>query len=418
MREGYKETSVGVIPEDWEVVKLGKITTEYKEKCVEDNQFEVLTSSNRGLMLQTDYYGENRLTTRSTIGFNICPNNYLTYRSRSDNGSFTFNRNTLGFTGLISKYYPVFYANNGNNSYLEIMCNWYSEEFSKYSVGTSQKVLSYNAISDCFVANPPLPEQEKIASILTIVDDKIESIDKQIESATELKKGLMQKLFQEGIGHSEFKDSPVGRIPAEWEVKKLKNCVNFIAGYAFSSKDFTDKGTQLVRMGNLYQNRLSLERNPVYLPDSFVNDNPRYVIKSGDIILSMTGTAGKEDYGFAVVIPQMNNVLLLNQRVVKLEWLDNCEQFYLAQYLWTRYFLDQLYSLPGGTKQANLSVKQIESIVIPLPSKDEQKQIADILTCADDKISVLKEKKEAYTKLKKGLMQKLLTGEVRVKVDA
>lgn len=414
MREGYKETSVGVIPQDWEVGSLG-------ENC------NINMGQSPSSDTYNDSYGLPLIQGNADIKNRVTfPRNYTSEPTKTCNiddiimtvrapvGAIAKSKHEACIGRGVCSITPQKTSIDYTYQYLIS----YEDQWSKLEQGSTFTAVNGADIKKLSIPLPPLPEQEKIASILTIVDDKIESIDKQIESATELKKGLMQKLFQEGIGHSEFKDSPVGRIPAEWEVKKLKNCVNFIAGYAFSSKDFTDKGTQLVRMGNLYQNRLSLERNPVYLPDSFVNDNPRYVIKSGDIILSMTGTAGKEDYGFAVVIPQMNNVLLLNQRVVKLEWLDNCEQFYLAQYLWTRYFLDQLYSLPGGTKQANLSVKQIESIVIPLPSKDEQKQIADILTCADDKISVLKEKKEAYTKLKKGLMQKLLTGEVRVKVDA
>ena len=68
---------------------------------------------------------------------------------------------------------------------------------------------------------PPLPEQQKIAAILSTVDEQISTTDKIIEKSKELKKGLMQKLFSEGIGHTEFKDTKVGRIPKDWEVIQL-----------------------------------------------------------------------------------------------------------------------------------------------------------------------------------------------------
>ena len=108
---------------DWEEIKLGKLLEEYKKKSKVDNEYPMLTSSNKGLMLQSDYYGENRLTARSSLGYNIIPVGYLTYRSRSDNSRFTFNLNNLGFTGLISTYYPVFKMTNCNNYFILSLLN-------------------------------------------------------------------------------------------------------------------------------------------------------------------------------------------------------------------------------------------------------------------------------------------------------
>ncbi|TKB05536.1 restriction endonuclease subunit S [Desulforhopalus sp. IMCC35007] len=98
---------------DWEEKRLGCLLEEFKGKSKTNDEYEVLTSSNKGLMKQSEYYGENRLTERENSGFNIIPEGFLTYRTRSDNRKFFFNENTLGVTGIISTYYPVFKMKNG-----------------------------------------------------------------------------------------------------------------------------------------------------------------------------------------------------------------------------------------------------------------------------------------------------------------
>jgi len=189
----FKDENGNDFPE-WEVKRLGEVLFEFKKQSVIDREFEVLTSSNTGLMKQTDYYGENRLTERSSEGFNVIPNNYLTYRSRSDNGRFTFNLNKLGFTGVISTYYPVFNS-NGDNRFFEEYLNYHWKEISIYSVGTSQRVLSFNSILSIEFHLPCLAEQTAIANFLSALDVKINQTQTQIEKTEIWKKGLLQKMF-------------------------------------------------------------------------------------------------------------------------------------------------------------------------------------------------------------------------------
>ena len=106
--EGYKKTKVGIVPVEWEVEQIGKYLVEYKEKSTENNQYPVLTSSRKGLMLQTDYFKDRQVTTENNTGYNIIPYGYLTFRSRTDDGRFVFNKNTIIDKGIISYFYPVF----------------------------------------------------------------------------------------------------------------------------------------------------------------------------------------------------------------------------------------------------------------------------------------------------------------------
>ncbi len=180
---------------DWEEKRLGKYIDEFREKSTSNNQFEVLTSSNKGLMKQNDYFGDNRLTERENIGFNIIPDGYLTYRSRSDNRKFSFNMNTLGFTGIISIYYPVFKIKDGASKFILELTNFYNHFIGRYSVGTSQTVLSLNDLRRIKFRLPCGKEQKKIAAFLEIIDKKIEKATSQITQTQQFKKGLLQQMF-------------------------------------------------------------------------------------------------------------------------------------------------------------------------------------------------------------------------------
>ena len=180
---------------DWQDEKLGKWLEEYKAKSTEENQFEVLTSSRTGLMKQSDYYGEGRITERSNLGFNVIPSGYLTFRSRSDDRQFFFNLNELGYTGIISTYYPVFKMNNDQNKFFIELSRFHKNRFGRQAVGTSQVVLSFNELKNIKFAMPCTEEQAKIAEFARALDKKLAAVDQQIELTQTFKKGLLQQMF-------------------------------------------------------------------------------------------------------------------------------------------------------------------------------------------------------------------------------
>ena len=203
-------------------------------------------------------------------------------------------------------------------------------------------------------------------------------------------------------------------VPKGWTLGTLKDLADTIMGYAFRSEDFVPTGIPLLRMGNLYQNTLDLNRNPVYLPDSFKVDYKRFLVSPGDLVMSMTGTMGKRDYGFTVEIPSNTQCSLLNQRVLKIVPKNNASSGYILNLLRSELILSVLYSFPGGTKQANLSAKQLQELPVLIPPELEQKKIAQILSTWDKAISVTEKLLVNSQKQKKALMQQLLTGKKRL----
>ncbi len=180
---------------EWKEKKLEYFIKDYKQKPTDEDNHEVLTSAKAGLMKQTDYYGDNRITNRDDADYNVIPPNYLTYRSRSDDGLFTFNKNDLGITGLISGYYPVFTIKNGDINFILMYMNYYKQKLTKYAIGTSQLVLAMNALKEAKFHLPLEEEQTAIAQVLQAADKEISLLKAKAEKLREQKKGLMQVLL-------------------------------------------------------------------------------------------------------------------------------------------------------------------------------------------------------------------------------
>lgn len=180
---------------EWDYLQLGELIEESKAVSKKQDEFDVLTSSRRGLIKQSEYFEGSRLIDRDNVGFNIIKPHEITYRSRSDDGLFYFNFNNLGITGIISTYYPVFSFKNSNNKFVTEYLNFNKADFSKYAVGTSQLVLSLNALRTVKLRIPSKPEQEKIAEFLTAIDERIEHTTAQLTHTKQWKKGLLQQMF-------------------------------------------------------------------------------------------------------------------------------------------------------------------------------------------------------------------------------
>ena len=252
---------------------------------------------------------------------------------------------------------------------------------------------------------PSIPEQQKIAECLSSVDELMAAQARKVDALKTHKKGLMQQLFPR-----EGETQPRLRFPefsTSWKVGIVDELASMLMGNAFRSTDFVESGTQVIRIGNLYQGELQLDRSPVYMTKLHAEENSRFIVEPLDLLMSMTGTVGKRDYGYVVQVPENCNPLLLNQRVMKVASKKNCDTGFLLQLLKDERVLDQLYSRPGGTKQANLSAQDVKGMKISYPQIEEQQRIADCLSSLDDLIAAQTQKLAALKTHKKALMQQL-----------
>lgn len=224
---------------------------------------------------------------------------------------------------------------------------------------------------------PPLAEQrrivEQIESLFTKLDEAKEKALSVVESFESRKIAILNNAFN-GLYSTDWREKHHCTID-DWKDRKINEICIPRAGFAFNSKKFTESGIQIIRMGNLYAGKLNLSRSPVFYDISDVDDNiiKRSMVHDGDILLTLTGTKYKRDYGYAVCI-EGEHELLVNQRILCLSPTEKIDKEYLLYYLRSEIFRDVFFSNEtGGVNQGNVSSKFVENIEIKLPSIEEQK---------------------------------------------
>jgi len=427
-REGYKKTKICWIPEDWELKQIGNVCAVKGGKRIPKGSKLMDEDTGFPYIRVADMF----MGGIKTNDLKFVPKNVVSKIARytiGKNDLFISVAGTLGIAGEVPDILDGANLTENADKLTEITCDRkfllhilkshiIQSVIKREATLNALPKLAIQRIKNFDLPTPPLPEQKKIASILTTVDDKISSVDQQIQQTEQLKKGLMEKLLTEGLGHTEFKETKIGRMPKGWGAIRLKNIGSLQGGYALKSKSFNDEGTgyQVVRMSNVQSVGLYLEKTPVFMAE--IDDKMKpFILNIGGILITLTGTIGKTDYGHVALI-KSDKKLLLNQRVARFILNSNAHNEFMFYVFRFNHFRNHFFSFgKGGTgNQANVGKQNFESIPIGLPPIDEQKQIATILSTVDDKIEVLNQKKTQYQTLKKGLSQQLLTGQMRVKI--
>jgi len=289
--------------------------------------------------------------------------------------------------------------------------------FEGIAIGSTIKTIGLPFFKSLKIVLPPIKEQQKIALILSNIDDQIENTDNLIEKTKELKKGLMRSLLTKGIGHDRFKNTEVGMIPEEWEIKTLEECFIFQNGKAFYTEGYSNKGKKVIDLMNISTEGIfqELKNKQKYISNELYNKFQEYQLNKDDLIMAMSDMSSKLwIIGRTAIVPA-DKEYVLNQRIGRLICKSNVYVKFANYITNSDYFLSQIRKNAKGTAQFYVNTGDITSSVIALPSLEEQKWIASILSSVDEKICQYKLQKVKLIELKKGLMQKLLLGIIRVK---
>jgi type I restriction enzyme S subunit len=289
----------------------------------------------------------------------------------------------VDFAGLCSGDAIVLREKKGKmaSGFLPLILN--SDRWWTYAIanaaGSMSKRVNVRSLLAYEFALPPLDQQRRIADLLSGVCEVDSANIAVIDSLVTTLANVRSKALVGELSKGSRTKTTLGELPSTWRIANLSDVLRIAAGNAFKSDDFAPAGIQLIRLSNLFGGVLDLSRSAVFLPVRYSERYPTFVVRPGDILFSMTGTVGKEDYAHSVVVPAGTPECLLNQRVAKLVPCPNVLPEYLLQYLWSRHFLDQIYSKAAGSKQANVSNKDIYSAYIPLPPLAEQSAIVSRL---------------------------------------
>ena len=416
IRKGYKQTEIGVIPEDWDVYSLDQVT-------------EAIVGGGTPSKTEKSYWENGNIYWVTPSEFTKNQSNYLDSSLEKitekglKNSSATLlspgtvimsSRATIGECKISSVpmttnqgFISFECAEKLHNVYLLYLLRQLKNRVLTLSSGSTFLEVSRKTMRGFKIQLPPLEEQKKIAAILNTVDQKIDVIDTRIEETETLKKGLMQKLLSEGIGHTEFKDSEIGRIPVGWEIVKVSDItVSHKQGY-YTKEKYTQDGIYLIRITDLMNPKISYQNMPkLTIPE---NDYKLFKVSQGDFLFARSGAIGR--YGIVYEKkPAIFASYLIRFVFDKTKVLNE----FFGYFYETKTAINQLLSITQGSSNININANNIKAITVPLPSLEEQKQITKILSTTDDKLETLRAKKESFETLKQGLMQKLLTGEVRV----
>lgn len=323
-----------------------------------------------------------------------------------------------GYYGLVSSTFLKISSESPSeisNDYLEVLFSHLDFTKSRFRKGGAIPHFDFKQLKDVDILLPPIKEQQKIVEILGTVDEDIAKTQEVIEATEKLKRGLMQQLFIRGIGHTKFKETKIGQIPEEWDVVKLGDYIDFKNGFAFSSGNYSETGKIVIRMSNISTDgTLNVNNSNIkFIPDHIFDDLSDFTLRKGDLIMSMTDvTKDLAIVGRTSVIDK-DNAYILNQRVGRIRTLEGLDYKFLHHLTNSDFYLNKIHEKVTGSAQYNLSTEHIKRSLIVLPQISEQKEIAEILSAVDEKISVNKKLKEKLVLLKKGLMQDLLSGKVR-----
>ncbi|MDQ2127184.1 restriction endonuclease subunit S [Leclercia adecarboxylata] len=297
----------------------------------------------------------------------------------------------------------------------EYLCAYTNSHIGKSQVldlqgGMAQKHLNVGAYQVLKISLPPLREQKKIAQILLTWDKAISVTEKLLINSQLQKKALMQQLL---TGKKRLLDENGVRFSGEWEKGKFCDMANIDTGYAFKSKDFTqsDSGIPIIRMSDFKTGGLDVLGAAKVDRDS-VNGLDKFKLRVGDFVFGMSGSLN--NYGR---VEKKDLPCYLNQRVGRILAKECANQAFITYLYLSDSIQQSILDKAAGAAQLNISISDLRSMVVYYPCIEEQQKIAAVLSAADAEISTLEKKLACLRDEKKALMQQLLTGKRRVKVD-
>ncbi|WP_124978790.1 restriction endonuclease subunit S [Nonlabens xiamenensis] len=308
--------------------------------------------------------------------------------------------------------------------YVAYLIDFNLSKLADESQGSTMKHVTRKSLEKFKVNLPPLPQQKKIAQILSTVDEVIEQTETAIAKYEAIKQGLMHDLFTRGIdiytgklrpspqdAPELYKESALGLIPREWELETLENITSYV-DYRGKTPPKSDKGIFLVTAKNIKFGYIDYEISKEYiLHSSYKATMSRGIPEKGDVLITTEAPLGN--------IAQIDiEGLALAQRVIKYRCLENeMLNDFLKHSMMSEYFQKELEAESTGSTVKGIKGSRLHQLQVLKPQIDEQNRIIQTIKPIESKIQTEQQTLGKYQQLKAGLMQDLLTGRVGVVVD-
>jgi type I restriction enzyme S subunit len=289
---------------------------------------------------------------------------------------------------------------------------------------TGRRRLPREALENTLLPYPPIYEQQRIAEILSTVDRVIEVVDAGVARLEGLKKAVMRELLTGRIRvreengkpvfyrETEFQETEIGKIPREWKIYKLGELALEMY-YGLTAKAVNQlTGLRMLRTTDIKDNyRVDWDS----LPYCEITDNRRsniqkYLLRKNDLVVSRAGTTG-----MSIFVDKDFNDVIFGSYLIKIKLSESIAYPKFIQYfMQSSLYWNQLLPKQAGSTLKNISLPILKNILTPLPPINEQKLIPEILSTVDRAIELYREERVRVDRLKRGLMDLLLTGKIRV----
>lgn len=383
--------------DEWKQSKLGSYLIEYNEVTTENNQYPVLTSSRKGIFLQTKYFAGHQIASEDNTGYNVVPYGYFTYRHMSDDEIFYFNINDIVENGIVSTLYPVFNTNKFLDSYyLKYQLN-YGREFSRFAVlqkqGGSRTYMYLNKLKQVILTMPAtVEEQKKIAKQLLQTDELIELKKSKYEKLLQFKTSMLEKMFPK-----DGADVPEVRFKGftgAWERK--------CASKLFTS--YVDKGHPELPVLSATQDAGMVVRDEIgkSVFHDTANEFGYKRVMPGQFVIHLRSFQG----GFAH--SAIEGITSPAYTVFGFKESEKHDNYYWKYVFASKQFIKRLETVTYGIRDGrSISYQEFLTLDFLFPSKEEQTKICTYLRELDVLISLRQQELDKLQSIKKALLEKM-----------
>jgi type I restriction enzyme S subunit len=429
-QEKYKETKLGMLPPDWEVVKVTDVFGFTKKprdlKLKKDQKIPFISMD---LISETKILAGWQMRRPSEIksGNYVSKNDLIVGKITPcfENGKQAILSNLpndFGFaTTEVWTLHPINEKVISEHLYAYLKFPKIRNELAVKMEGTTgRQRLPKHVLANFTFPLPPLQEQKKIAHVLSKIQISKEKTENTISAFQELKKSLMKHLFNYGpvspgqIENVKLKEIEIGKIPKKWEVTELKEIVDITYGVQAAVANLTDKNIGIPILTNInisLNGILNLSTLRYYgLP---TDKRKKLLLKKGDILFNWR--SGSQNHIGKTAIFNLEGDYTFSSFILRFRVKNDVDNLYLFYYLYylknIGYFMSQRdQSSVNSVFNASRSAKLITLV----PDKDTQLKIASILSAVDEKIEKLENKRKALNELFNSMLHDLMTAKIRV----
>lgn len=413
MNDTYKQRAMGKIPKDWKIKAISDLffvetgttpSTKNKDYWNKGNTIWI-TPADLSLLENTIFIkNSKRKVTKKGLeetNLSLLPKGSIIISTRAPVGYVaiikypaTFNQ---GCKGLIPKE-----IKNTSTKFYYYYLLYERYKLQNLSAGSTFSELSKSLLESFKVPYFNIKEQQKITEILSTVDAGIQNVNEIIKKTERLKKGLMQNLLTKGIGHKEFKETKLGRIPKSWDLVKLgeNDRIKLIMGQSPPSSSYNEKMKGLPFLQGSANFRARYPHINKY------TSQPIKIAEKNDVLISVRAPVGD------INITPTKLCIGRGLSAIRVNEGNNLFYFY-----WIQKMKNKLAAIGSGSTFKAITKNELYNFEIPILSLKEQQKIAEMISTVDKKIELQRKRKEKLERIKKSLMNDLLSGKKRVRVS-